>query len=425
MPLIPASSSYGAGSQLPLASSFNALVGQDVSVWSTDAMGIVGAFSNHEVTVAGTVFGYLSGVSLGDNALLDKGAKVIITAGGAVMADQITLGMGIAVYLRASAAQVLNDGLIAGRVGVYLGGFSGASSQIINNGDILGNSYGIQLSGAATEKTLLVNTGAIRGALFSYQAAVSAQDIITNRGEMLGHVDLAGGDDLYDGLRGRVIGVVTAGEGNDVMRPGLAVDSFDGGAGVDTLDFGGAAGTNFSLTDPGFGTGVALDDIYFDFENLTGSLLGADHLIGDNGRNTLRGQGGNDTLNGAGERDTFVGGLGRDSLVGGAGNDIFIFQRPNEGGDMLADFSRASGNADYLRIIGAGFGGGLTRGTLAESKFVIGTGNRGLDRDDRFVFRTTDKTLWFDVDGSGRKRPVLIATIGTDVALMSSDIFIV
>jgi hypothetical protein len=48
---------------------------------------------------------------------------------------------------------------------------------------------------------------------------------------------------------------------------------------------------------------------------------------------------------------------------------------------------------------------------------VVGTGNRALDATDRFIFRTTDATLWYDRDGTGAKLSVMVADLNNGIIL--------
>jgi Ca2+-binding RTX toxin-like protein len=132
----------------------------------------------------------------------------------------------------------------------------------------------------------------------------------------------------------------------------------------------------------------------------TGSKSGADTLIGSTAANVLSGLGGADALRGGGGADRLLGGAGSDTLTGGAGGDTFQFNALTDAGDIILDFSNAAGNNDQFRISAAGFGGGLVVGVLAAGQFQARADTLAQDADDRFIFRTTDATLWFDVNGN-------------------------
>jgi hypothetical protein len=47
------------------------------------------------------------------------------------------------------------------------------------------------------------------------------------------------------------------------------------------------------------------------------------------------------------------------------------------------------------------------------------------DADDRFIFRTTDQTLWYDADGSGSGAALMIADLQAGATMTNLDILIV
>jgi hypothetical protein len=57
--------------------------------------------------------------------------------------------------------------------------------------------------------------------------------------------------------------------------------------------------------------------------------------------------------------------------------------------------------------------------------FDRGTDNLAGDANDRFIFRTTDKTLWFDADGSGTGRAVMLADLQATAVVTAADILLV
>ena len=50
--------------------------------------------------------------------------------------------------------------------------------------------------------------------------------------------------------------------------------------------------------------------------------------------------------------------------------------------------------------------------------------NLAQDANDRFIFRTTDQTLWFDVDGTGGGGPRLIADLQAGAVVTAADILL-
>ena len=161
-------------------------------------------------------------------------------------------------------------------------------------------------------------------------------------------------------------------------------------------------------------TGLSTDSDYF-------GTLGVDDFTGNNIGNGVFGDAGNDILLGKGGNDILRGGAGADRLVGGSGSDVFAYAAPGEGGDVIQDFSAVP---DAFRFNGAAFAG-LPAGVLAANQFRAQASNAAQDGDDRFVYRTTDTTLWFDPDGSGTAAPVLLADLQAGAIVTSADIIII
>lgn len=158
---------------------------------------------------------------------------------------------------------------------------------------------------------------------------------------------------------------------------------------------------------------------------LTGGAS-ADTLDGRAGKDILSGLGGSDTLLGGKGNDLLNGGAGKDSLTGGAGNDAFVFDNASHGPDLINDFGSKLGNDDLFHFSASGFGGGLQGGghALSASQFQVRADNFAQDSDDRFILRTTDKTLWFDVDGKGGADAVMVADLQSSATVTADDIWL-
>ena len=176
--------------------------------------------------------------------------------------------------------------------------------------------------------------------------------------------------------------VIHAGGGNDLMFSGptpfpphgFAGNVFDGGSGIDTVDYGNAPGAvsaslaigrTFNFSNGYGGTDWFTDGHPWDapgtttVENLLGSAFG-DILIGNLSNNSLSGRAGNDQLNGGG---------GIDQLSGGTGDDTFTYDLVTggqatvdggEGGELIAgDKQIVNGTAAaetwYINPISSGY----------------------------------------------------------------------
>ena len=148
-----------------------------------------------------------------------------------------------------------------------------------------------------------------------------------------------GGDDLVEGGDGD--DTLDPGTGADTVRGGTgndtiiatadgSNDSFDGGAGIDTVSYATTgAGLLIDLADGkarAIGPQAGVDTLT-DVENAAGGN-GDDAMYGSAAANRLEGGAGNDTLDGKG---------GPDTLVGGLGSDTFVFST-GYGADIVTDF---------------------------------------------------------------------------------------
>jgi Ca2+-binding RTX toxin-like protein len=172
--------------------------------------------------------------------------------------------------------------------------------------------------------------------------------------------------------------------GNDTIESLPGADTFDGGAGNDTLSFRNStaavtADLQTGKASGGYGTG----DTFKNFENLTGSNYG-DTLFGNADANIISGEGGNDIIDGRGGDDKIYGGAGHDKLSGGAGADVIF------GGD------------GWDRITGGAGRDTMTGGTGGDY-FVFNTGDSIPSAPDvilDFSFAEGDRIDLAGVDGN-------------------------
>ncbi len=440
------------------------LVLEHVIVAATDQYGTAVELRgrDHDVEVQGYVSGRI-GVVLGNDAAPTTGNMLHVAETGRVQ------GGWSGVYLLGST-RLVNDGSIGSDghairselfstgtvdlhnsghiIGLYFGIWaysyaSGSTFRFFNDGLIQGGSISYFGDGGSGTVNLLTNRGLMIGALQlgvgddvldnrggTLQGTVTlmdGDDFFDNRGGMVrGDIFLRQGDDLFDNRGGTVTGFISGIDGNDTFRPGLSAETIGGDADFDTLDFSSARpGLTVSLADAAQNTREAAGDTYTGIERVLGSRF-ADTLSGDDAANTLEGGGGRDRLSGGAGDDTLVGGKGLDRLWGGAGDDHFVFHSPRQGVDRIGDWGSAAGDDDVLVFHASGFGGGLMAGALDPDRFrTSADSNAALDADDRFIFRQSDETLWFDADGQGGARAVLIADLQDGAVVTAGDILLV
>lgn len=361
-----ATSRTGTNNLLPLADGQTMLIARGVTITATDNDAIysptgAGDFS---LRVAGSVFAASGGVRVGSPDATS--GSLTVTETGIIGGDFF------AAAIFGTTVTVNNaGGLFGGSYGLYTYAASTTATNtqsITNSGEIIGAAYGVYLNnGTKTATIALLNTddGIIEGGFLAvYSSGPVVIDRITNNGLLIGGISLRGGNDRYDGRNGRLMGEAFMGDGNDTAMGGAAVDR-------------------------------------------------------------LRGEAGNDRLSGFGAVDILTGGAGTDTLTGGAGNDRFVFTTPGDGPDIITDFNNVTGNNDMFRITAAAFGGGLVAGVLAAGQFRTATTNQAGDLNDRFIFRTTDRSLWFDADGTNATAAVMVADLQAGAVVTAADIVLV
>jgi serralysin len=181
------------------------------------------------------------------------------------------------------------------------------------------------------------------------------------------------GDDVIDGGKGD--DKANGGDGNDVFlvadprRDGE--DEYDGGNGIDTLDF--SAYSRSIQLDLKDGVTRFEDDRIVNIENIIGGSGGdelsgnskANEITGNSGRDRLDGEGGNDRLFGRGGNDGLDGDEGDDLLDGGDGDDELD---GDEGNDQLFG---GQGNDE----LAGGSGNDWLKGGDGDDKLYAGSGN--------------------------------------------------
>lgn len=397
---------------------------------SGGTIGIQGGFGRETIVNTGEITGGIL-LAEGNDRYDGRGGIVHGTIGG---------GDGNDVFLPGGSVDVID-----GSVGIDTLDFRtdvglrvALDGSLVNTGRAAGDTYSnIENVLGSSLGNDTIRGGSIANSLSGY----GGSDLITGR---------AGNDKVYGGANNDSVygddgaDILSGGADNDRAYGGIGNDSVYGDAGADALS-GGAD------NDKAYG-GLGNDSVYGGLGNdtLTGDAdndrvsggAGNDSVYGSLGRDILSGDAGVDRLYGGADYDRLYGGagidavfggaggdyinggIGADVVFGGAGSDRFVFNHLTEAGDKINDFTNLSGNNDSFRFAAADFGG-LALGGLAASRFHSGTTNHAGDSNDRFIFRTTDKTLWFDANGSGAGGLTLVADLQANATVTAGDIILI
>ena len=326
---------------------------------------------------------------------------------------------------------------------------AGTANFIHIMGSTYGQTFGVRLSATtsalAGHQLIVGEDGTIWGNQQSGVQSLSGNSFILNHGTIGGDFAAVTYDETGNNSHSRLMNHgnltgaqrganVVLSDGADLTIENAAGATISGGQYALFIDCSNTCDVRISnagqilSTDSSEGVAIATDSPARIINLLnTGRILG-DILLG-NSRDTIDSRsgriegevrlgGGDDRFQGGAGFDRVAGGAGKDVMTGGAGADVFVYTLASEGRDKIQDWSRA----DNFEIEAAGFGGGLVAGALPASRFVSGKTNKALDGNDRFIFRTTDATLWFDVDGKGGAGPVLIADLQAGAKLAAADI---
>ncbi|HYX16526.1 MAG TPA: calcium-binding protein [Nostoc sp.] len=243
--------------------------------------------------------------------------------------------------------------------------------------------------------------------------------------------------------------LIVGNNGNDTLNGYSGNDTIDGGKGDDLLSVYGNSSSTKGITltfnatsNIGSITSGTNRVSYKNIERL--DISGTDYddlIVGNNGNDTLSGFGGNDTIIGGAGNDTLIatkysgnsilyGGEGNDSL---SGNDIsfdapsgtatvtFGFNSYNEGIDSIDGFNITN---QLIQVSAAGFGGGLSSGSLKATQFTIGTS--ATTKQERFIYNSATGGLFFDQDGSKSGfTQVQFAQLSTGLSLTENNFVVV
>ncbi len=301
-----------------------------------------------------------------ENAITGSGNDTLT---GTSIANSLTSGAGNDTLDGGDGNDLLNGGnggdTLIGGLGLDLAVYLNSVSGVTINMEL-----GTALGGDAAGDTFLSIEG-IRGSEL-------ADTITGNSGNNV--LEGRGGSDTIDG-----------GTGNDTINGGAGADTLTGGIGIDTLDVSTTAvAQTVNLETSAISGGDSTGDVISGFENVRGGG-GNDTVTGNSAVNALSGGRGNDRLDGGGGNDVLTGGIGRDafkfSAAPGAGNL-----------DTITDFVTADDQI-VLSLSAFDININLLTGLILPGMF--NTGTAASDADDRIIWDSASKTLFYDDDGTG------------------------
>lgn len=344
-------------------------------------------------------------------------------------ADTLDGGMGVdAVSYASSDAGVTIDLMLEGPQ-ISAGHASGDLLVGIEN--LFGSSFDDVLVGDGSANSLWGGDGAdtLDGGAgldtASYEAASDAVSVslLTGTGA---HGDASG--DLLINIEN-----LTGGFGNDTLEGNAEANILIGGAGADSL-IGGDGNDIYYVDNSGdviveTSEGGVSDTVYASVSyalgdwseriyalgsssiGLTGNSL-SNVIVGNAGRNTIKGNSGNDMINGA---------AGNDTLYGGAGRDTFLFNTKisSTNVDKIMDYTVRD---DIVHLENAVFTK-LKAGKLASAAFW--KGSKAHDSSDRIIYDSTKGYLYYDADGTGKSKQVLIATMAKGLKMSNGEFYII
>jgi Ca2+-binding RTX toxin-like protein len=394
-------------------------VGAGITIRSTNTDAVTTWDGQHVITVAGTIQGWDDGINMIGTSLAQTVS--IASTGRIETANDGSIVDADGVILDGVGSVLTNAGtIVAQGSGASLFVRDAGTTTVSNSGSISGIVAGVwNKFGAGTLN--FTNTGTVESVNYAFKGGLGSDNVV-NKGSLKGTVDLGEGADLYDGRGGTVQGGISGGNGDDRFILGTGTETIDGGFGNDTLDFAQVtAAIRVNLGNAALNTLEAKGDTYTNIETVIGSAF-RDRLTGDAMNNTLLGGGERDLLVGGAGDDALEGGAMKDTVTGGDGADLFIFRAYGDRGDVITDFDTTT---EHILIEGSAFGLGAFAGSLSADAFVSRTSHLAEDATDRFVFRTTDQTLWYDSDGVGGARSVLLADLQAGVVLEARHLLII
>ncbi len=322
------------------------IISSGVTFFSTTGAAIS---EDTEIDVSAIVNGTVIGGGTTAISITGRDSDVLIGTAGLVTAESTAPGDAVVIVGGVLGSTFTNYGLVVTATNAAVS-LTGQGMTGLNAGVISGGSEGLQISGPQIS---FINSGTIAATAASDDARaveMTAGGAFRNDGTIQSlsgygfYANVISGDvDLIN--TGRILApagnAVLLGAGKDTLRnEGLIDGQVQLALGNDSYD-----GTS----------GRVMGDVEGSF--------GADTLTGGSFRDVFLGGSGNDLLSGGAGNDRITGGTGRDRLTGGTGSDAFVFEARQDSGtasaarDVIADFRRGQDKIDLSQI--DAIGGGL------------------------------------------------------------------
>jgi Ca2+-binding RTX toxin-like protein len=109
-------------------------------------------------------------------------------------------------------------------------------------------------------------------------------------------------------------------------------------------------------------------------------------------------------------------------LTGGTGADLFRFGTVDLGRPMISDFETG---VDRLAFSAAGYGGGMVAGMDPVAAQLLVLGTQANEAEGQFIYRASTGTLWWDADGTGAGRKIVVSEFQPGTVLSATDFQIV
>ncbi|MEQ8733484.1 MAG: Calx-beta domain-containing protein [Rhodospirillaceae bacterium] len=207
-----------------------------------------------------------------------------------------------------------------------------------------------------------------------------------------------GGNDTLSGAGGNDL--LLGGDGDDVLSGGAGDDRLIGGLGTDTADYSNdIAGVVVDLANGTATDGSGGMDTLISIENVIGSDFD----------------------------DVFTGNSRDNVFVGGAGADTFVLNAPDDGNDLIQDFT--SGEDSLLFTAAFGFAQGTA--VQGENFSVIGGtydgSNAGANTahaagQASIIYSQADSAIYYDANGKDADGYTVVASLNPGTTIVADDI---